>query len=458
MNTPVGQPLSISRHAFFWAYWTLFAAFFTGYVCGVRPTMSPNDNSRWDTVWSLVEHGTYQIFDTPEEAKKYNKPEQMLTIDKIQKDGKYYSSKPPLMPTVIAGYVQCLKWVVGEEFSKDHKDAEGKFHRGSIWIYGNATILMFNLVPFLLFLWLYRRFLDRLELGDFAWCFSLIAAGIGTLVTGYLVTLNNHTPAACFAFFTAYLLMTMWYDGKRDWWRFTLAGFCSGWAATNELPAGMLVVVAMLVAFRLDWKKTLVAFLPPLLMVTAAFFYTNHAAIGEWKPAYLIKSLYDYPNSYWTNSAQKSGIDALNDRPESKFTFLVHMTIGHHGVFSLTPIFFFAAWGALLSILGKERRLPGLHWPITLISAVVFLFYWIINSERNYGGMCHGMRWLLWLYPLWLLFLPSGLDERNGIGRMRHFAWACLLFSVFTMAETMYQPWYSSWLHRTMSLLKLVDY
>lgn len=458
MSATTEHTLAISRNTFFWTFWTLFAAFFTGYLCGIRPTMSPNDNSRWDTVWSLVEHGTYQIFDTPEEAKKYGKPEQMLTIDKVQKDGKYYSSKPPLMPTVIAGYVKCLKWIIGEEFSKDHRDADGKFHRGSIWIYGNATLLLFNLVPFLVFLILYRRFLDRLDLGDFAWCFSLVAAGIGTLVTGYLVTLNNHTPAACFGFFTAYLLMRMWYDGKTEWWRFLVAGFCAGWTATNELPAGMLVLVAMAIAFWIDWKKTILGFLPPLALVTAAFFWTNQAAIGEWKPAYLIKSLYDYPNSYWTNPEQKSGIDALNDHPEDKLTFLLHMTIGHHGIFSMTPLFILAAWGAALSLARKEKRLPGLAWPVLLVSAVVFAVYWLINSERNYGGMCHGMRWLLWLFPLWLLHLPTAVDARMTSPLARKIAWALLLFSVFSMAETMYQPWYSSWLHRTMTWLKLVNY
>ena len=39
-------------------------------------------------------------------------------------------------------------------------------------------------------------------------------------------------------------------------------------------------------------------------------------------------------------------IDALNDHPESLGVYFLHMTVGHHGVFSLTPIFMFAVLGA----------------------------------------------------------------------------------------------------------------
>ena len=69
--------------------------------------LSANDRSRWCTIASLVEHGTYEIdqqIAITNDAKRHP----WDTIDKVRHqgaDGKqhYYSSKPPLLPTMIAG-------------------------------------------------------------------------------------------------------------------------------------------------------------------------------------------------------------------------------------------------------------------------------------------------------------------------------------------------------------------
>ena len=475
--------ITIERRAFFWVYWLLLAALLAGYVWNVRPNLSPNDNSRWDTVWSLVEYGTYEIFDTPEFGEK----QQLRTIDKVQKDGKYYSSKPPLLPTVIAGYVEVLKVIIGEPFSKHSRTDPTK---GSIHIYGKATLLAFQLAPFLVFLILYRRFLDRYARSDFAWLGGLLAAGLGTFVTGYMGTLNNHVIAASFGFFTAYLLIGMRYEGRDAWWRFVLVGFCVGWTFACELPAGLLVFVATWYAFKTDLRKALVCFLPPLTLVVGAIFLTNYLALGTFLPAYMQKELYDYPGSYWIKpkadeekqengqgavdgkkpeiekskksdakkGPSKSGIDALNENPESKLVYLLNMTIGHHGLFSLTPIWLFAFWGMARWVRGGEPRLPGLAWPLLFVSAGVFVFFWLVTDQRNYGGFCHGMRWLMWLAPLWLLPLFTALDRAAEIPWLRGAFWASLAVSVFSMADTLYHPWSRAWLHRILVWVGWIDY
>jgi hypothetical protein len=130
------------------------------------------------------------------------------------------------------------------------------------------------------------------------------------------------------------------------------------------------------------------------------------------------------------------------------------MTFGHHGVFSLTPIWLFALVGVwivhrrgLPSADGTQAR-RGLHWPILFLSAVVFFFYCCLNTERNYGGFCHGMRWLIWLTPLWLLFLPPALDAASHRPWTRWLGSACLFVSIFSATDAWYNPWNYSWLHR----------
>lgn len=459
-TTLIQRPMAVERRTFFWSYFGILTAFFIGYLWNVRPTLSPNDNSRWNTVWSLVEYGTYQIFDTKEDAEKFDKPQQLGTIDKVMIDGKTYSSKPPLLPTVIAGYVKLLQWVIHEPFTIDQRDP---FRPGSINIYAKATLLLFNLVPFLVFLVLYRRFLDRYAESDYGWCYGLLAAGLGTFLTGYLVTLNNHVLAGCFGFYTFYQLVQVQYEGRRELWRFALTGLCAALTAANEMPGGLLVLIAFFWLLRVDWGKTLAGFVAPALLVTVAFVGTNYLATGSIVPAYLRHSLYDFPGSYWAKTAVRSGIDALNEHPENKFVYFLHMTIGHHGWFSLTPLWFIAAVGFWRYLRGAERRLGGIHWPILGLSVVVFEFYWLGfywlgSNQHNYGGFCHGLRWLLWLGPLWLLVLPAGLDPIAGVKRWRHWANAALLISIVSMADTLYNPWTRSWLHRIFLWFGIVDY
>src|SRR5690606_33743418 len=114
---------------------------------------------------------------------------------------------------------------------------------------------------------------------------------------------------------------------------------------------------------------------------------------------------------------------------ESLAVYFLHMTVGHHGIFSLTPMLIFAAWGC--SHMLRRGNYAGLVLAILFLTAVVFAFFWIVNNQRNYGGHCHGLRWLMWLAPLWLLFLPAGLTAIRDRAWGRGLAVAALAVSVF---------------------------
>jgi len=95
---------------------------YTFHTPGVKdrptPFLSANDRSRWCTIASLVDHGTYAIdavaFD-PETGKR--RPG-FHTIDMVRHRGPdgqdhYYSSKPVLMPTLLAGLYAVVKFATG---------------------------------------------------------------------------------------------------------------------------------------------------------------------------------------------------------------------------------------------------------------------------------------------------------------------------------------------------------
>ena len=80
-----------------------------------QPTlMAANDISRWCTVWSLLERGTYVIDECPwqidTQDKVYRAPK-VETCGRAQEPVKhFYSSKPALLPTLIAGILYPRGW------------------------------------------------------------------------------------------------------------------------------------------------------------------------------------------------------------------------------------------------------------------------------------------------------------------------------------------------------------
>src|SRR5205823_11235452 len=95
--------------------------------------------------------------------------------------------------------------------------------------------------------------------------------------------------------------------------------------------------------------RTLAGFVPAALLPVAAFFLTNYLALGELNPAYekFGGPWYDYPGSYWSSAR---GIDMAGTQ-ESRAIYAFHLLLGHHGAFSLTPVFLLSLAGmAVLSL------------------------------------------------------------------------------------------------------------
>ena len=129
---------------------------------------------------------------------------------------------------------------------------------------------------------------------------------------------------------------------------------------------------------------------------------------------------------------------AFNEHPEPYATYFFHMTLGHHGFFSLTPIFLLSAVGAVR--LCRDRRLvstgaaearsamPALAWLTIVLTAILLAFYTWNPKARNYGGSTQGLRWLFWLIPFWLLALARGArmgsNPTAGFAALLSLPWA----------------------------------
>ncbi|HMP08325.1 MAG TPA: hypothetical protein PJ982_18400, partial [Lacipirellulaceae bacterium] len=105
------------------------------------------------------------------------------------------------------------------------------------------------------------------------------------------------------------------------------------------------------------------------------------------------------------------------DRGEpSKWTYALHVLVGHHGVLSLTPLWLLSLWGAWIWLSGDDARQRQVAAGIALVTVVCVVFYVGLRpqQDRNYGGMTSGFRWLFWQAPLWLLLMLPDLFKIAG--------------------------------------------
>ena len=421
-----------------------------------EPLQSANDRSRWCTVRSLVELGTYQI-------DKARKVRGWDTIDLVRHDGHFYSTKPPLLSTIVAG----LYWAVRNTLG---------------WTLGNnleATtrliLCLINVFPMTIALTLLLRMTRQLATSALPVIVTALTAGFGTLLLPFLATLNNHTPGALSVVFALYPLLRIVADGRRDGWLFAMCGFWAAFAFTCELPAAAFFVALAVWLALVSLRQTLVWFVPAALIPLAAFFATNFVVTGGVMPFYTAygSELYEFVHegipSYWV---QPRGIDKASD---SFPVYLLHCVIGHHGLLSLTPIWLLTliGWTRTAASVRRDNQ-PRESLPATLagfankfasvhilgaaLTAVVLAFFMTRTANYNYGGVSVALRWMLWLIPFWLLAIPAALHGVQPGKTARSLIGCALAVSVFSAWYPFDGPWKQPWLFDVMQRAGWIDY
>jgi hypothetical protein len=302
---------------------------------------------------------------------------------------------------------------------------------------------------------------ERLGTTDFGRLFVVAAASGGTLLATFAVVINNHLIAAVSVAAALYPTVCIWYDGERRLRHFAAAGLFAAFAAANELPA--LSFLALCGAALL-WKaprQTLLGFVPAAAVIVAAFLGTEYIAHGSIRPPYMHRAegqdwtqdnWYNYTyerggrtiTSYWVNRETKSKVDQGEDSPG---TYVLHALVGHHGVFSLTPVWLLTIVGLALWLRGRHGGWQALALAILLLSAVCLTFYLSRPlQDRNYGGTSSGFRWILWFAPMWLLAMLPAADTATCCRTGRGIALVLLVLSALSASYPTWNPWTHPWL------------
>jgi hypothetical protein len=426
-------------------------------VLQTAPLQSANDRSRWATVWSLVERQTFQI-DEIDAIGAWS------TIDKVRyrtsetEPWHFYSSKPPLLSTMVAGLYAIERATLGY----------GLVHHTALVT--RLLLLIVNVIPFYLSLRSLRSCLQVVGSGPYARMFVIAVAGFGSILNPYLTTLNNHTPAVACAMFAitaaARILVsrrTVASSGSTvekaspRTWDFASLGFFAALTCCFELPAAQMGVLAFVLAVVVCPRRTLAWFLPAAALPLIAFFVTNWMATGGVKPFYATygTDTYVYEHngipSYWTNPRD------LDANTESTPVYLFHCIFGHHGLLSLTPVLLVAVCGTLLALGRKTESRSLLILAGALMTAVTLGFYLSRTENYNYGGNSVGLRWMMWLTPFWWIAMIPALEriQRRGV----HLACGLLLAaSIVSVNWSINRPWRPSWLFEQMEAAGWINY
>ncbi|MCA9051599.1 MAG: hypothetical protein KDA89_22830, partial [Planctomycetaceae bacterium] len=466
-----------------------------------QPLQSANDRSRWCTVWSLGERGTWYIDEIDQNPA-------WSTIDKVRhresedQPWHFYSSKPPLLSVAVTGLYLIEKATLGYSLT-DHTVTVTRL-----------LLVLINGIPMIAALCSFRRNLHLLGASGAAVAAMLLIAGFGTMLNPYLTTLNNHTPGAVSLMFclTAMNRLRLCRESlRRD---MAVIGFTAALTVCFELPAALFGILSFLfvlltisgsslnraavaqrdetrdaavpisefptagrmfrnVCDMIPWGKDLlqnvrlaaVSYVPAALIPLAAFFVTNIDCTGGVKPfyAYYGTEKYRYVHegipSYWMDP---QGMDA---NQESTGTYLFHCVLGHHGLLSLSPILLLTPAGWWMSLRRKASGANGTRaaefsFPVigSVLTVVVLAFYLSRTQNYNYGGNSAALRWMLWLIPLWLYGMVPIVDRLLRRKRGWIAVFALLIPSAWSSFYSLQTPWRPNWIFQQLEDAGVIDY
>jgi hypothetical protein len=373
-----------------------------------------NTGSRYATIQSLVDHGTYFI----------DRSQYIRTIDKYKVGDHYISSKPATLATIGAGIYWVYQGLTGKTIAR----YEGDVVRTVSFFTGGVGHILFLIYFYRLCRLLFRRRRSVMV--------TMAGACFAYLGVGYATHLNELSTAAALGICGLYYAVVIRQQRDARPWHWPLAGLVLGILPAIDLPAMSLTVALALYLFTFDKKKTLLWFVPALLPGLVVHLALTYHISGSLMPFYFNSALKAFKQFYFK---QPGGIDGLR---EPKWLYAYNTLLGHHGLFSMTPLYCFGLYELVRSF--KARRLVAESLVIAAV-VVAFLTFFIWRT-RNYGGWCVGMRWYVPIMPLLLLYFGLWIDRV----RITRLLWALVLlaFSVscFNVQDALSSPFqYSVW-------------
>lgn len=377
-----------------------FAMLVLGVFTFTKHRVGQNVRSRYVTVERFVDEGTMSHVDAS-------------SIDTVQVNGKYYSSKPPNYSLILSAEAYVVKASSGWSLAEHER------------FYLTFLIILNQIIPYAFVLWATMLFVVRYSKSDWTRIYAAIAVTFGVLPFGYAVTLNNHTPTAFFLVLALIVLVRMRHEGHDDWRHAFVLGLLCSMAASFELSAGAFAVAFILLAGK---PRSIAIALAGALVPALPTMVTCYLISGKVLPFYLQKNLYHFPGSYWDAPRNSDALD------QPKWLYAFNALLGWKGLFSLSPVLALGFVGIWQTV--RERGQLWREMLATGLASLLIIVY-IIVTTNNYGGSCMGMRWYSNFAPLLVLAALPALDRMSTSKRGRVIAYVLLAISSEIVIESL---------------------
>lgn len=333
---------------------------------------SANELTRWATVVSLVEHGTFEISATEDLIGK--------NVDTAKIGEFTYSNKAPGTAILAAPFYAVTRIFIGAPNASNIRIS---------WFVMRFAVSTLPL--FLLAFWLYRREADA---------FSLAVLLFATPIFVYSILFFSHVLVAVLIYFAFRLLYDKEFTTKRNC---LSAGILSGFAVISEFPAVFAVIVFGIGLFFTDKRErnnralsfALGGF--PFLIFLLIYNYSLFGSPFSFSYAHE-----SFPE--WAEVAGQ-GVFGINIPTPSNFFLLLFSP--SRGLFFFAPVLILSVIAFFTS---PERR--SLRNKIKIFAVAVSIII-LCGHGAAHGGWAFGARYLVFIIPL---LLDSFFDgETNNI-------------------------------------------
>ena len=339
--------------------------------------MPPGTNiqSRLGTIESLVSRQTFST-----------EHSMFRSVDSIRVRGELYSSKPPVLPTLLAGGYALYAKITGITFQTNMAH----------------SIILINVLsgflPHVLILIYFYLLLKRIVDTPLAQVLGYTAISVGYIGILYASELSNHIPAAAISLMALYYAYRIRTDISTRIPHWIAVGFLCGLLPTIDIPSASLSAALFIYLFTFSPKKTLLLFVPAALPPLALHFSLMLHITESVLPTQIRQPDGVLDKLYWNNPGP---LDAPSD---PRWLYAFHMFFGHHGLLIISPVLFFGLHGLFRA--AKKSKEATLILSVFVIQSLYYIFL-----TRSYGGVNVGLRWLIPILPLVLLFASTWADH-----------------------------------------------
>lgn len=372
--------------------------------------------SRLGTIESLVERGTYRLDDSSF----------INTIDKVHRNGHYYSHQPPLLSTLEAP----VYWLL-------HLSG-ARFHNRGRFVMTYAFTLLTNGVALALTVLVFAAILTMAGVSGARRDALAVLLPLGTWLLPYGVVANNHGISGLLVALLIWLLLKVEWQGATPARSMAIGSALGFLTAIEILPLISFVpVTAIYLLLRHDLDaRARVLFAAGLAAPLVAHALLNIPITGDVVPAGFHTEMFRFEGSGFeeatlTGSIKYQSIGALA-------AYAWHSLFAGKGFFVFAPL---CALGVATSVIGwRWWQARAGRVQMVLLTSVALSLGASLLTTNNFGGAAVGFRHAVYLSPVfavWTLpWIVRGRRPQLAIAVVAAVSTALML--IFAVRE----PWF----------------